>query len=137
MSVFFFQENVSVLDLDEEKIGKWLSDVVVAENRTMGVVNVVFCNDEYLLELNIKHLNHDYYTDILTFDYCEDRVVSGDLFISWERIKDNATQVGTQLIDELHRVCVHGVLHLCGYKDKSPEDKKLMTSKEDFYLNTL
>lgn len=92
-------------------------------------------NDNELLEYNKEYLKHNYYTDIITFDYTEPGVVSGDLLISIDRVRDNASSLSQSFINELHRVCVHGVLHLLGYKDKTPEDQKDMRAKEDFYLN--
>src|ERR1044071_3674818 len=100
----------------------------------LGDVNVIFCSDDYLLEMNREHLDHDYYTDIITFDYSEEAVVSGDLFISVDRVSDNASGLSVSFLDELNRVCVHGLLHLCGYKDKSEAEELLMRSKEDEML---
>jgi rRNA maturation RNase YbeY len=113
----------------------WYTQVCSVESKVLGDVTLIFCSDDYLLEMNRTHLNHDYYTDIITFDYSEDYIVSGDLFISYDRVVDNATSFSSSVIDELHRVCVHGLLHLCGYKDKSDVDEQLMRQKEDEMLN--
>ena len=94
----------------------------------------MFCSDEHLLEMNRSYLEHDYYTDIITFDYVEENVVSGDLFISIDRVRDNAKTLGQSVREELHRVMVHGLLHLLGYHDKSKEEQVEMRSKEDYYL---
>jgi len=112
----------------------WYSDVVKKYSLELGDVSVVFCSDEHLLEMNRQYLDHDYYTDIITFDYTEDGVVSGDLFISVDRVKDNASDLKIEFTDELHRVCVHGLLHLCGLKDKSEEDESKMRKAEDSAL---
>jgi len=100
----------------------------------IDTISVIFCSDDYLLSVNKEYLNHDYYTDIITFDYSVDTEISGDLFISIDRVKENSTEFNVPFLNELHRVLVHGVLHLCGYGDKSPVEETLMRSKEDFYL---
>lgn len=112
-----------------------IDDLIKSENRDQGDLTVIFCSDDYLLEINNNHLNHDYFTDIITFDYTEDKIISGDLFISYDRVVENANSFHVELMNELSRVVFHGVLHLCGYKDKSQEDELLMRQKEDFYLN--
>lgn len=120
--------------INSEFLFAWFSQVCALEEKTLGEISVIFCSDEYLLEMNQTHLNHDYYTDIITFDYSIENEVSGDLFISIDRVADNAQEFSSAFTDELNRVCVHGLLHLCGYKDKSPEDEALMRSKEDDML---
>ena len=120
--------------INPEFLFAWFNHVCEIEKKTLGEITVIFCSDEYLLEMNRTHLSHDYYTDIITFDYSEESEVSGDLFISVDRVDDNAKELSNTFIDELNRVCVHGLLHLCGYKDKSPEDESLMRSKEDEML---
>ncbi len=124
-------------DLNDGVLNDWLNSVCVQEGFELGDVVVVFCSDEELLKTNRDFLNHDYYTDIITFDYCEDKLISGDLFVSIDRIKDNARALDVSESDELHRVIVHGVLHLCGYGDKGDEEELEMRKKEDFYLNKL
>ena len=111
-----------------------LSDLVASEGFDEGDITVVFVTDEYLLEINKTHLDHDYYTDIITFDYTESNFISGDLFISYDRVLDNSKEFNVSSYNELCRVVFHGVLHLCGYKDKSSEDEILMRAKESFYL---
>lgn len=111
-----------------------LSDLITSEGFDEGDITVVFVTDEYLLEMNRTHLDHDYYTDIITFDYTESNFISGDLFISYDRVLDNSNEFNVSSYNELCRVIFHGVLHLCGYKDKSSEDEKLMRAKESFYL---
>lgn len=127
----FFEDISPTPNFDSEFLVSWITKVVESENKILGDITYVFCSDEYLLEMNREHLNHDYYTDIITFDYCFDNIVSGDLFISVDRVKENAAQFLSSFQDELDRVCVHGVLHLCGFKDKSDEDELLMRKKEE------
>jgi len=116
------------------KVRKWVKSILEKEGKIAGDIAYVFCNDEYLLDLNEKYLKHDTLTDIITFDYSEKETLSGDIFISIERVAENAVSYNTTLSAELGRVMAHGILHLSGYKDKTSEDKKLMRSKEDFYL---
>ena len=132
--VEFFYEEIDDLNLDVNVYQEWLSLVCLKEGKALGDISVVFCSDEYLLGLNIKHLNHDYYTDIITFDYYTSPV-SGDLFISVERVLDNAGTHNIQFDVELKRVIVHGVLHLLGYGDKEELDIKVIRAKEDFYIS--
>ena len=112
----------------------WLKKVAQEEKLSIGDVNVIFCSDAYILELNKKYLNHNYFTDIITFDYCIEDILSGDLFISVETVKDNSSFYKTSFDEELFRVIVHGLLHLVGYNDHTDEEKKTMRFKEDFYL---
>lgn len=135
--VNLFFEDVEILGLDPEFFISWLSDCCDSEGKSLEEVNLIFCSDEYLLQKNIEFLQHDYYTDIITFDYCQGELIMGDLFISKDRVIDNAQTNGVSFEIELNRVIVHGVLHLCGYKDKSIDEEKLMRSKEDFYLNRI
>jgi rRNA maturation RNase YbeY len=130
----FTFEQIDTFELDKNLIANWLSNVAFSENKNIDTISVIFCSDDYLLSVNKEYLNHDYYTDIITFDYSVDTEISGDLFISIDRVKENATEFNVPFLNELHRVLVHGVLHLCGYGDKSPDEETLMRSKEDFYL---
>lgn len=130
-------ENTEILDLSPEFFVSWLSDVCSKEGKKLGEVALIFCSDEYLLEINREHLNHDYYTDIITFDYTENEVVSGDLFISVDRVRENANDFKEMFHVELYRVVVHGVLHLIGYGDKSEEEAKVMRGKESEMLNLI
>jgi len=116
---------------------KTIPSLLAEENKEEGEISLVFCTDEELLQVNKDHLNHDFYTDIITFDYCEGNTISGDLFISTERVAANATEFGVEFEEELARVVFHGLLHLSGYNDKSEEDKVIMRSKENHYLNKL
>jgi len=114
---------------------RWLRFVAEAEAKRLGDVNIIFCSDPYILDVNIKYLGHDYFTDIITFDYVEGNTLSGDLFISVDSVRDNASFYGTEFPVELRRVMVHGLLHLIGYDDHTPEEQKTMRSKEDYYLS--
>ena len=132
-----FYEDYDDLNLDNTLYNNWLSRLCANENKVLSEVSLIFCSDNFLLEINQQHLNHDYFTDIVTFDYCVNDSVSGDLFISVDRVKDNAISFDVDFMTELHRVIAHGVLHLCGYKDKSDEDIVLMRSKEDYALSLI
>ncbi|UZT96369.1 rRNA maturation RNase YbeY [Chryseobacterium fluminis] len=112
----------------------WLKDIIISEGKKPGEINYIFCDDEYLLKVNQDYLQHDYYTDIITFDYVKGRTISGEIFVSLQRISDNASTLSGEYEEELRRVLAHGILHLSGYKDKTPEEEQLMRSKEDFYL---
>lgn len=109
--------------------------VCESEIRKLGDINVIFCSDNYILDINMKYLQHDYFTDIITFDYCHDNIISGDLFISIDSVKENSEYYGTDFQEELNRVLIHGVLHLIGYDDHSESDIKTMRSKEEYYLS--
>lgn len=134
---YSFEDIKPITDFSIEFYENWLSKVTALEQKEMGDITLIFCSDEYLLNVNREYLDHDYYTDIITFDYTEDNIVSGDLFISLDRVVDNAQIHTVDFINELNRVVIHGVLHLCGYKDKSEEDEKLMRSKENQMLQLL
>ncbi len=115
-------------------ISQWISSVINEEQRKEGEINYVFCSDEYLHKINLDFLNHDTLTDIISFDYSVGKELHGDIYISIDRVKDNAIDFKTSFKDELARVIIHGILHYCGYKDKSETEEKLMRSKEDYYL---
>lgn len=132
--VVFFFEDVEEVNLNHIIVEKQAEFLVTNEKKILGDVTIIFCSDEYLLKINEEFLGHQYYTDIITFDYCENSTVSGDLFISLERVADNAIQLRTDFKRELYRVIFHGLLHLVGYKDKVASEKKTMRVKEDYYL---
>ena len=115
----------------------WLSSCITDLGYNLGELSIIFCNDEYLLEINKKHLNHDYYTDIITFNYNVGKKLNGDLFISVDRIKENANSFNENFSVELFRVIIHGVLHLCGFNDKTKDEQKEMRSKENHYLSLI
>lgn len=135
--ISFFNEDVDYKIKDKQKLRQWIATTVANEGGgRVGELNFILCSDAYLLELNKKYLDHDTYTDIVTFDSSEkDGVIAGDIFISIDRTKENASKFDVSERDELHRVIIHGVLHLCGYLDKKKEDKALMTKKENEYLS--
>lgn len=120
---------------NEGEIRAWLEFVLDEEDRELGEVSYIFCDDEYLYDLNVKHLKHNTLTDIISFDYSLGKVVSGDIYISVERVEENAKDRGIKFSDELHRIMVHGLLHYIGFKDKSESEKKTMRNKEDYYLS--
>ena len=121
---------------NETKISEWISKAINSENCKEGELNYIFCSDDYLHKINVDFLNHDTLTDIISFDYSVGKELHGDVYISVERVEDNAKDFDVSFEDELARVMIHGILHYCGYKDKSEEDAKLMRSKEDYYLST-
>ena len=130
----YFCEDIRFTYKNKLANNRWLKMVAGSEIRKIGDINVIFCSDNYILDVNMKYLQHDYFTDIITFDYCEGKVLSGDLFISVDSVRENSIEVGTDFEEELHRVIVHGVLHLIGYDDHTEEDKKVMRQKENYYL---
>ncbi len=121
--------------IKSRQLKPFIKSLVLSEGLVSGDIAIVFCSDEYLLKVNQDFLNHDYYTDIITFDYCENGIVNGDLLISLDRVLENSTKENTSFLEELHRVVFHGVLHLCGFKDKSKKDIEIMRFKESHYLN--
>jgi probable rRNA maturation factor len=132
---FNYETNFSLED--EGKISDWIVNVIDKERYKLEEVNYVFCDDDYLHKLNVEFLNHDTLTDIISFDYSVGKVIQGDVFISVERVAENAIEYKVSFLEELHRVIVHGILHYCGYKDKTEKDAVLMRSKENYYLSTL
>lgn len=130
----FIEEDRNVPNINSERFVSWVSEVVKEEAKQCGDLNFIVGGDEWLLDYNIKYLNHDYFTDIITFDYSADNAVSGDLLISLDRVFDNAVANNVPRETEFLRVCIHGVLHLCGYGDKLPDEVKVMREKEDLYL---
>ena len=120
---------------EEADVSNWISNLIEEENYKEGEINYIFCSDDYLHKINVDFLNHNTLTDIISFDYTVGKELHGDIYISMDRVKDNAKDFNVQFKDELARVMSHGVLHYCGYKDKSEEDVKIMRSKEDYYLS--
>ncbi len=116
---------------NEAGFSKWLSEVILSENKKEGEINYIFCDDDYLLEINQQHLDHDTLTDIISFDYSVGNELNGDIFVSVERVKENASDFNVTFHEEIQRVLVHGILHYCGYKDKTESDELVMRSKED------
>ena len=122
---------------DEEKTTNWIEGCVEKEGFELGEINYIFCNDDYLHKINVEFLQHDTLTDIISFDYTLGKLVGGDIFISVDRVAENAKEFEVSFINELHRVIIHGVLHYMGYKDKSKEEKQLMRNRENQCLNIL
>ncbi len=137
MSINFYFEEISALPLSTTNLRNWIKAAIKEEKKKAGDLNFIFCHDEYLLRINQQYLNHDYYTDIITFDYVSGELISGDIFISVERVRENSGIFQVSFEDELNRVIIHGVLHLLGYKDKDPDQKKIMTEKENNFLSKL
>jgi len=134
-AIRFFEEGVSYKLNGKNKVKQWIKDTIAAEGYKLGQLTYIFCLDPYLLQINRQYLEHDTYTDIITFDNSEtDKVITGDIFISIDRIHENAIKFNESPVDELHRVIIHGALHLLGYKDKTAAARKKMTEKEDYYL---
>lgn len=133
-NIHFFLEVTNYRILNKNLIRVWLSEAISQENKRVGELNIILCNDDYLYKMNVDFLQHDAFTDIITFDYSDEDIISGDLFISINRIKENAKRFSITTKEELHRVIIHGVLHLCGYGDKKKSEKEKMTTKENHYL---
>ena len=133
--ISYYFEDTDFVFKGKTRNNKWLRLVAESEIRRIGQISIIFCSDNYILDVNQQYLNHDYFTDIITFDYCEGDKLSGDLFISVDSVAENALEYGTEFSDELNRVIVHGVLHLIGYDDYDEDDIAQMRSKEDYYLS--
>lgn len=137
IEIEFFFEDIPTFEINIEFASKQVKQLIQEEKKKKGDISVIFCSDEYLLEMNKTHLNHDYYTDIITFNYVEGNIISGDLFISVDRVKENAVKFDVSFYEELYRVILHGILHLVGYNDKTDEEKNVMREKENYYLNNI
>ena len=133
--VSYFTEDTKFAFKEKRLTSRWLKFVAESEVKRLGDISVIFCSDNYILDVNMKYLQHDYFTDIITFDYCEGDRLSGDLFISVDSVRENASFYGTSFEDELNRVTVHGLLHLIGYDDPTKEDIAVMRAKENYYLS--
>lgn len=131
----YYCEDIKFLFKNKIANNRWLKMVAGSEIKTLGDISIIFCSDNYILDVNLRYLHHDYFTDVITFDYCEGDKLSGDLFISVDSVRENAIEFGTEFDEELHRVIVHGLLHLIGYDDHTPDDQKVMRAKEDYYLS--
>jgi len=133
----FHSEDIDFSLSNPSTISNWISQTIISESKELSFLNFIFCTDEYLHKINVEYLNHDTYTDVITFPYSEGDIIEGDIFISVERIRENAESFKVDFESELSRVMIHGVLHLLGFGDKTPEDKILMTQKENEYLGHL
>lgn len=135
MAISFTSQNIKFNLKNKTALKSWIAFIIQKEKKELGEINYVFMSDEDLIKTNIEFLDHHTYTDIITFDYCEGELINSDIFISVDRVKENAKTFNTSFENELHRVMIHGVLHLCGYKDKSKKDAELMRKKENNSLS--
>lgn len=135
--ISFVEEDSKSHLLNRRIIKLWIQQVAESYGFNIGNLCYIFCSDDYILDINRRFLSHDYYTDIITFDYVDGKILSGDMFISIDTVKSNSQQYSASYVDELHRVIIHGVLHLCGFKDKSPNDEKKMRNAENAALSIL
>lgn len=129
--ISFHNQSIAFKFKEKTKLKQWIKTITEKEKHKLGTINYIFCTDDELLEINIKHLNHKTLTDIITFDYTEGRTIHSDIFISIERVLENSQKFNATFEEEFHRVMIHGILHLCGYKDKSKADAELMRKKEN------
>lgn len=137
MAILFFNEDIK-FNLSQKQILKsWIKQAISNEDKTCDSINFIFTSDNFLLEINKKYLSHNYFTDIVTFNYCSNNLISGDIYISLETVKNNSIRFNVSMIEELYRVMIHGVLHLIGYNDSNEFEKSIMREKEDFYLARL
>jgi len=137
MDIHFFNEDIYFNLPNQQLIKNWVLDSIDKENYNPGEINFIFTSDSYLLNINKQYLSHYYLTDIITFNYCVDTIINGDIFISIDTVKNNSLQFGVSFEEELHRVMIHGILHLAGYDDHSDEEKEQMRKKENEYLDRL
>ena len=137
MPAKFFTENTQFNLNKKNLIKKWIKETIISENKQFGTTNFIFTSDNYLLKINKEYLSHDYFTDIVTFNYCEKDIINGDIFISIDTVKNNSSRFNVSFNDELHRVIIHGILHLIGYDDQNDEEKTIMKEKENYYLERL
>jgi rRNA maturation RNase YbeY len=133
----YITEGVELPSLPKQKVNRWIKETAAGYGKKTGDIAYIFCSDERMLEVNKQYLKHDYYTDIITFDYSEGHIISGDIFISVDTVKSNAVEFGVTFDQELHRILIHGVLHLCGQDDKTPELRMEMTRKENLAISKL
>ena len=137
MAIAFYAEDTKLPAIKKRAVGNWVKEVAATYGKKVGDISYIFCSDEKILEVNRQYLQHDYYTDIITFDYCEGDRLSGDLFISLDTVRTNAEQFGASYDNELHRVIIHGILHLCGINDKGPGEREIMEAAENKALAML
>lgn len=129
--ITYYAEDVKMPAIKKREISAWVKEVASRYGYKVGDISYIFCSDEHILEVNRQYLQHDYYTDIITFDYTEEKKISGDLFISLDTVATNAEKFGATYETELHRVIIHGILHLCGINDKGPGEREIMEAAED------
>lgn len=135
MPINYQSQDIKFVLKEKRKVSKWIKDVINSHQKKLGNVSYIFCSNQYILELNQQYLNHNYFTDIITFDYCYDNIVEGDIFISIDTVLDNSHRFKTNFNDELLRVIIHGVLHLVGFSDKTAKQQKQMRFLEDEALS--
>lgn len=135
--ISYHTEDIKKPNICTKRTSAWVKSVATSHGKTIGEIAYIFCSDPYILEVNKQYLQHDYYTDIITFDYTEGNKISGDLFISLDTVKSNSEQFGTDYYEELERVIIHGILHLCGFKDKEPADEARMREEENKAISSL
>ena len=133
--VRYYCEDIKFIFKNKLANNRWLKMVAGSEIKTLGDISIIFCSDNYILDVNLRYLHHDYFTDVITFDYCEGNRLSGDLFISVDSVRENSIEYGTDFKDELNRVIIHGLLHLIGYDDHTVEETAVMRMKENYYLS--
>lgn len=137
MPVKFFNEEIKFNLKNKTLIKDWIKNTIISENRNTGLINYIFTSESEILRINTEYLNHKYYTDIITFNYCEENTINGDIYICTETVKNNSALFNVTFIEELHRVMIHGILHLIGYDDKNEDETEVMREKENFYLDRL
>jgi rRNA maturation RNase YbeY len=137
MAISYFTEEIKAPDIKKRIVSSWIKEVAQSYGKRVGDISYIFCSDEKILEVNRQYLQHDYYTDIITFDYSSGNVISGDLFISLETVRSNSEKFNTSYMEELHRTIIHGVLHLCGINDKGPGEREIMEMNENKALALL
>ena len=137
MAIIYQNEEVKAPAIKKREVTKWIKDVTASYGKQVGDISYIFCSDEKILEINKEYLQHDYYTDIITFDYTDEDVISGDIFISLETVDSNAKEFNTDYLEELHRIIIHGILHLCGINDKGPGEREHMTECENKALQLI
>ncbi len=135
MNINYFAEEVEYSIEKKEALNKWIEATIIEENFSCGDINIIFTSDKYLLEINKKYLSHNYYTDIITFSYNDNDIINGDIFISIDTVRKNAEKFNVSDEKEIHRVIIHGILHLVGYHDKTDEEQEEMTKKENYYID--
>ena len=135
MPISFQNQDIKFLLKNKRKISSWIKNVIIKYNKELGSVNYIFCSNNFILDLNLKYLNHNYFTDIITFDYCESNIIEGDIFISIDTVKENSIRFSTNFDDELLRVIIHGILHLVGFDDKTSTQQKKMRTLETEAIN--
>lgn len=135
--ITFQTEDMAMPTIQQEQVREWIKAVAATYGKRIGPISYFFCSDKRILEVNLEYLQHDYYTDIITFDYCEGHKISGDIFISLETVRSNAEMLHQSYEQELHRVIIHGILHLCGINDKGPGEREIMEASENKALELL